>query len=197
MRKKILDCAIALFLENGIEQVSTRDLTERLGISRSHIYHYFDNWRALSLEAVTRFLADEMETFETQLSSLTAEEKLRTFIESLISENLNSTRKLYTSLWLLSAIDESYQQIVHDFLEKWQGLLIKVIELGIEEGTFRKVDARRVARQIDAMSFGYCEYLLNPASKSTVKESREDIQDFVQKVLLNTQTKEQRNKKKA
>lgn len=46
MREKILKAVVELFIEKGIEKVTTRDLTEYLGISRSHIYHYFKDWQS-------------------------------------------------------------------------------------------------------------------------------------------------------
>ncbi len=49
LRTKILDGAIALFIDKGIDNVTTRELTEHVGISRSHIYHYFRDWRSLRL----------------------------------------------------------------------------------------------------------------------------------------------------
>ncbi len=47
-KETIIAGAIALFIEKGIEKTTTRDLTESLGISRSHIYHYFPDWHTLT-----------------------------------------------------------------------------------------------------------------------------------------------------
>ncbi|EGM9639710.1 TetR/AcrR family transcriptional regulator, partial [Escherichia coli] len=59
-----------------------------------------------------------------------------------------------------------------------------IIQCGMDEQTFRVVDAKRIARQLDAMLLGYSEYLSNPASEDAVKDAREDIDDFIQSNLL-------------
>lgn len=184
MREKILKGAVELFLERGIDKVSTRDLTEYLGISRSHIYHYFKDWQSLSLEAVEGFLNNELEEFCAIIEPLSARVKLREFVDGLIADKPDPTRKLYSSLWLLSSHDENYKCLVQACLAKWQQVLTDIIQCGMDEQTFRVVDAKRIAQQLDAMLLGYSEYLSNPASEDAVKDAREDIDDFIQSNLL-------------
>lgn len=184
MREKILKGAIKLFLERGIDKVSTRDLTEYLGISRSHIYHYFKDWHSLSLEAVEGFLNNELEEFCAIIEPLSAKAKLRELIDGMITDKPDPSRKLYNSLWLLSSHNENYKCLVQTCLAKWQQVLTDIIQSGINEQTFRAVDAKRIARQLDALLLGYSEYLSNPVSEDTVKNAKEDIDDFIQNNLL-------------
>ncbi|HAY0106635.1 TPA: TetR/AcrR family transcriptional regulator [Escherichia coli] len=184
MREKILKGAIKLFLERGIDKVSTRDLTEYLGISRSHIYHYFKDWHTLSLEAVEGFLNNELEEFCVIIEPLSAKAKLRELIDGMITDKPDPSRKLYSSLWLLSSHNENYKCLVQTCLAKWQQVLTDIIQSGINEQTFRTVDAKRIARQLDALLLGYSEYLSNTVSEDTVKNAKEDIDDFIQKNLL-------------
>ncbi|VTP68424.1 transcriptional repressor BetI [Leclercia adecarboxylata] len=76
LKVRILDGAIALFLEKGIANVTTRELTESLGISRSHIYHYFSNWQALCIAALERFMRDELEIFTREVAALPSTQKM-------------------------------------------------------------------------------------------------------------------------
>lgn len=184
MREKILKGAVELFLERGIDKVSTRDLTEYLGISRSHIYHYFKDWPSLSLKAVEGFLNNELEEFCASIEPLSAKAKLRELIDGMITDKPDPSRKLYSSLWLLSSHNENYKCLVQICLAKWQQVLTDIIQSGINEQTFRAVDAKRIARQLDAMLLGYSEYLSNSASEDTVKNAKEDIDDFIQKNIL-------------
>lgn len=184
MREKILKGAVELFLERGIDKVSTRDLTEYLGISRSHIYHYFKDWNSLSLEAVEGFLNNELEEFCVIIEPLSAKAKLRELIDGMITDKPDPSRKLYSSLWLLSSHNENYKCLVQTYLAKWQQVLTDIIQSGINEQIFRTVDAKRIARQLDALLLGYSEYLSNPVSEDTVKNAKEDIDDFIQNNLL-------------
>lgn len=87
MREKILKAVVELYIEKGMEKVTTRDLTEYLGISRSHIYHYFKDWQSLCLAAVTNFMNDELAEFRSIIQPLTAGEKLKEFIDGMISND--------------------------------------------------------------------------------------------------------------
>lgn len=187
MRDKILDAVVALFIDNGVENVKTRDLTESLGISRSHIYHYFKDWQSLCLEAVTNFMHAELAEFRAILEPLPARQKLQEFIDGNISEKPDPTRKLYGSLWLLSAYNEAYSGLMLSILDEWHQVLTKIIMSGMEEGTFRRVDAQRVARQLDAMLFGYSEYLFTLPSEEALKQAQEDVEDFINQNLLKSQ----------
>ncbi|YCH29067.1 TetR/AcrR family transcriptional regulator [Erwinia sp. D4-22] len=184
MKEKILKAVIELFIEKGIEKVTTRDLTEYLGISRSHIYHYFKDWQSLSLAAVTNFMNDELEEFRSIIQPLSARQKLQEFIDGIISDAPDPTRKLYGSLWLLSTYDEAYASLMQTCLDEWHEVLANIIQSGIDEHTFRIVDAQRVARQLDAMLFGYSEHLSTLPSEGLVRQAKEDIDDFVQRNIL-------------
>ncbi|MDW2525633.1 hypothetical protein RYZ41_24100, partial [Escherichia coli] len=69
-------------------------------------------------------------------------------------------------------------------LAKWQQVLTDIIQSGINEHIFRVVDTKRIARQLDAMLWGYSEYLSNPVSEDIVQNAKGDIDDFIQKNLL-------------
>ncbi len=184
MKEKILKAVIELFTEKGIEKVKTRDVTEYLGLSRSHIYHYFKDWQSLSLAAVTNFMNAELEEFRSSIQPLSARKKLQEFIDGIISNAPDPTRKLYGSLWLLSTHDEVYANLMQTFLDEWHEVLANIIQTGMDENTFRIVDAHRVARQLDAMLFGYSEHLLTLPSDGLVKQAKEDIDDFIQQNIL-------------
>ena len=102
----------------------------------------------------------------------------------MITDNTDPPRKLYSSLWLLSSHNENYKCLVQTCLAKWKQVLTDIIQSGINEQTFRTVDAKRIARQLDALLLGYSEYLSNPVSENTVKNAKEDIDDFIQNNLL-------------
>ncbi|MGT4612710.1 helix-turn-helix domain-containing protein [Klebsiella pneumoniae] len=44
-KDQIIAAALELFRSKGFADVSTRDLAEHAGLSRSHVYHYFSDWK--------------------------------------------------------------------------------------------------------------------------------------------------------
>ena len=53
-KDQIIAAALELFRSKGFADVSTRDLAEHAGLSRSHVYHYFSDWNELRGEAFVR-----------------------------------------------------------------------------------------------------------------------------------------------
>lgn len=51
-KEMIIEAVLALFREKGMAASSTRDIAERTGLARSHVYHYFKDWKELCLCAV-------------------------------------------------------------------------------------------------------------------------------------------------
>ena len=60
-RDEILVAAKALFLQHGVERVSTRQIAERVGISQTALYVYFDN-RGAILDALSELAFGKLGT---------------------------------------------------------------------------------------------------------------------------------------
>jgi len=183
LRTKILDAAIMLFIEKGIEKVTTRELTESVGISRSHIYHYFSNWQTLCLEALKRFMRVDFETFADSLAVLTPRQRLMTLFESHLPSAPDATWQLYASFWQTAAHNQAYAALADEMTDTWQGLMEGIIRDGVTDGTLRCSEVPRTARQISAMLNGYADLLtINPSEKKA-HEALADLNQFIDIVL--------------
>ncbi|THB84154.1 TetR family transcriptional regulator [Pantoea allii] len=183
LRIKILDAAIVLFIEKGIEKVTTRELTESVGISRSHIYHYFSNWQTLCLAALKRFMRVDFETFADSLAVLTPRQRLMTLFESHLPSAPDATWQLYASFWQTAAHNQAYAALADEMTDTWQGLMEGIIRDGVTDGTLRCSDVPRTARQISAMLNGYADLLtINPSEKKA-HEALADLNQFIDMVL--------------
>lgn len=183
LRTKILDAVIALFIEKGIEKVTTRELTESVGISRSHIYHYFSNWQALCLAALERFMRVDFETFTGFLKMLTPRQRLATLMESHLPSAPDATWQLYASFWQTAAHNEAYAALADEMTDAWQGLMEEIIRDGVTDGTLQCSNVPRTARQISAMLNGYADLLtINPSEKKA-RDALADLNQFIDTVL--------------
>jgi len=183
LRTKILDAAIVLFIEKGIEKVTTRELTESVGISRSHIYHYFSNWQTLCLAALERFMRVDFETFAESLTTLTPRQRLLTLFESHLPSAPDATWQLYASFWQTAAHNETYAALADEMTAAWQALVEGIIRDGVTDGALRCRDLPRTARQISAMLNGYADLLtINPSEKKA-SEALTDLTQFIDVVL--------------
>lgn len=183
LKARILDGAIALFLEKGIANVTTRELTESLGISRSHIYHYFSNWQALCIAALDRYMRAELKTFSQQITGLTSAQKMAQLVENFLPLEPDAAWQLYSSTWHLAIHNAAYAELVEAITEEWSGVVCAIIEEGINNGTFRASDARRTTRQLVSLLNGYAELLSVRPTAEKCKMVEDDIVDFVQRFI--------------
>ncbi|WP_347116380.1 TetR/AcrR family transcriptional regulator [Leclercia sp. S52] len=183
LKARILDGAIALFLEKGIANVTTRELTESLGISRSHIYHYFSNWQALCIAALDRFMRDELETFTREVAALPSTQKMERLVIDFLPFEPDAAWQLYGSTWQLALHNDVYAEFVESITQAWNEIVRGIVEEGVANGSFRECDVSRTTRQLISLLNGYDEFLgVRPsAEKCAMVEA--DIADFIQRFI--------------
>lgn len=183
LKARILDGAVAMFIEKGIEKVTTRELTEQLGLSRSHIYHYFKDWQTLCLEALDRYMQRELEELAASFSGLDPHEKLTVLIKNYLPEGPDAVWQLYDSLWRVATHNAAYAELAERNMQHWMATIGGIIREGVETKAFRAVDAERVTRQFTAMLNGYSEHLILHPSAEKCQSASDDLQDFIQRIL--------------
>ncbi len=184
LKENILDAAIALFTEKGVEKVTTRELTEQVGIARSHIYHYFPDWQTLCIEAFSRFMYAELAAFSQKTRALPPEQGLTIFVEDYLPDRADAVWELYGSLWRLAVHNKVYAELALTLTEKWDALLASIIASGIESGVFRQTDVLRVTRQLGALLNGYSDQLIIDSAPLARDQALEDIQAFISQILI-------------
>lgn len=184
LKENILDAAIALFTEKGVEKVTTRELTEQVGIARSHIYHYFPDWQTLCIEAFSRFMYAELAAFSQKTRALPPEQGLNIFVEDYLPDRADAVWELYGSLWRLAVHNKVYADLALTLTEKWDALLASIIEAGIESGVFRQTDVLRVTRQLGALLNGYSDQLIIDSAPLARDQALDDIQAFISQILI-------------
>jgi len=183
LKARILDGAIALFLEKGIANVTTRELTESLGISRSHIYHYFSNWQALCIAALDRFMRDELNTFTREVAALPSVQKMERLVINFLPLEPDAAWQLYGATWQLALHNDVYAEFVESITQAWNELVRGIIEEGVGNGSFRDCDPSRTTRQLISLLNGYDEFLgVRPTAEKCAMVTA-DIADFIQRFI--------------
>lgn len=183
LRSKILSGAIELFIEKGIEKVTTRELTERVGISRSHIYHYFSDWQTLCVEAMTAFLMADLHTFTDETNTFSPEDKLQRLIHTYLPHAPDAVWQLYGALWHQAAHSNVWAELALVMTQKWEKVLADIVDEGITAGVFKAVDAARATRQFSALLNGYADKLLVASAPADKQLALDDIDSFIRLVL--------------
>jgi AcrR family transcriptional regulator len=87
-RERILDIALELFVEQGYEKTSLRDIAERLGTTKAALYYHFERKQDILLELHLRLHALGREAVE-QFSQLEDEQRANAwpaFVDRLIDQ---------------------------------------------------------------------------------------------------------------
>lgn len=183
LKIRILDGAAALFIEKGIDNVTTRELTEHLGLSRSHIYHYFSDWQTLCVAALARYTESELETFSTALVGMAPADQLEAMIANYLPDAPDAVWLLYSSLWQRAVHHKAYAALAESVIDKWVALTREIFAAGTARGDFRVEDSARVARQFSAMLYGYADTLIINPSAEKYREAVSDIRAFIRLVV--------------
>lgn len=182
LRTKILDGAIALFIDKGIDKVTTRELTEHVGISRSHIYHYFSDWSSLRLKAIERFMQADLDAFKNAIADVAPDVALDTFITSLPATH-DADWLLYSSVWTQALHDRAYADLAINNMNRWFSLLESIVAAGINQGLYRQVDVARTSRIISGAVNGYADILSVNPTETGFLEAKNDLRYLVIQLL--------------
>lgn len=182
-REKILEAAVALFIEKGLENVKTRELTASLGLARSHIYHYFPDWAALCLEACHYFAGKDLAASQAEIQHLPPRERLNASVSNYLTVEPDATWQLYSSIWNKATVEPAYGELAAHVGQQWVDWSVDIIREGIRCGDFRQADSAQVARQLGAMLNGYADNLIVSQSPEEREQAIADIQAFLGLVL--------------
>jgi AcrR family transcriptional regulator len=148
-REEILRIAAQTFAERGVKGSTTREIAERASMQSGSLYYYFPSKESMALEAVTSYLRELMEAYETAMQTLpSAAEQLRELFRASLEVSARRGDEvviLYQDWHSLSGIDGRLDATMSEVEQLW----LKVIRTGIESGELRSdLDPRLVYRTI-------------------------------------------------
>jgi AcrR family transcriptional regulator len=143
MRARILDAALVLLKQGGPEEVSTRKIAERIGVSHMLLYSYFKN-RAEIIQSLRERGFEEMEAFCAEslrrAETGNALAQIRALLERFIRIS-HEHPMLYQLAWRRDLSLQADPQNVTTILEH----LSRLIQLSIERGQCINRDPRLAA----------------------------------------------------
>jgi AcrR family transcriptional regulator len=146
-RREIFDASVSIFLKKGFQETSMREIADVAGMGKSTLYDYFktkDEIMVFVFEEELNELTSRAQ--KIALQNTRADKRLRQIMEmhlGFLVENKSLFLKLSIEAQRLKL--ES-QKRIQNGRYVYQDLLRGLIEEGIREGTFRKVDPLLAAR---------------------------------------------------
>lgn len=159
MRKLVLDAAQNLFLANGYDKVSLRNIADEIEYSPATIYLYFKDKNELLFALHQRGFAKMVEEFQPLLQLTEPFEKLVEMGRSYIRFAVENP-ELFDLMFIMTAPMDKLDQ--EDWIEGDQafGLLMQVVQECIDAGVFRKHDVQATAMMIWSSIHGYTALFL-------------------------------------
>lgn len=173
IRRKIIEAARSLFLNQGYAEVSMRKIADQIEYSPTTIYHYFANKEAvvreLLVEGNTLFLqALQQRVDEAQAAGLNALDTLKTVSDAYVRFG-TANPEYYNILFISNLESVSLVSLIDSGRFKGFELLEAGLKAAMEEGCIMQGDERLFASSVWSMLHGLTSLLLNfelPMAKS-------------------------------
>lgn len=148
-RREIFNAAVHLIFEKGFNETSMREIAEAAGTGKSTLYDYFKT----KDDILVSYFEEEIEVLTGQAlainaKDLLAQEKLRQIMLAHL-EYLLANKRFYLKLSIeAQRLSQQSQQRIQVSRHAYQDLLCRLIEKGIQEGSFRPIDPLLAMRVI-------------------------------------------------
>jgi len=146
-RHEIFHQVVNIFLKKGFQETSMREIAEAAGLGKSTLYDYFKTKDEILIYFFEDQLNDMAEDAQKiAMQNLSADKRLRQIMEKYI-ENLQANKSLFLKLSIESQrlrIDSQKQ--IQEKRHAYQDLIRALVDEGIREGVFRKVNSLLAAR---------------------------------------------------
>jgi AcrR family transcriptional regulator len=155
-RRLIVDAALDVLRERGFAGARMADIAARAGTSPALVAYHFGTLSAVLAEALTvaedRFYAD----FEHILAGRSAAlEKLWALIDLAASGGpAIGDWVLWMEVWVQALRDDQVRATREQLDRRWRAILVRIIEQGLTEGTFRCDDAAAASFRLAALMDG-------------------------------------------
>ncbi|WPU25388.1 TetR family transcriptional regulator [Cedecea neteri] len=134
-KRQILDTAIELALEQGLEALTARSVTARAGTSTGQIHHHYGSLFELQAEvfdAITqRYLQESLP------GGLSVTEQLRYLLDPGDREEIGPYLRLWSDAEKLMEKNAPLRSVYEKAFISWQKLIVAAIENGTRQGEYR------------------------------------------------------------
>lgn len=159
-RRQVMDAVIHILSTNGWRDLTIREVSDVAGISSGVITHYFNNKRALTLDAIndaTLQFVKALGKFESRRSDAASRlVALVDFVSQPSPAGIPEWR-FWLSLFGRMPFDGVLQAEVQKVHRLYAEIIVRLIEVGVDEGSFHPTrKPADIAVKFISAAFGLC-----------------------------------------
>ena len=190
-RRQIVDAAVELVAEKGVEALSVRGVAVRAGIGASTLRHYFPTQRDLYDEVVGATFDLQLDDLRIHDSTVPAELRLTECLGQFLPENDDQRPQLEGWFgFYISAVGPTrteqgarllatFSQRARERVEGWLAILAS-------EKALPRTDVPRVATTALAVINGLCLELLTPQTTQTVSDAHNALERTIRALITSS-----------
>jgi AcrR family transcriptional regulator len=177
-RARLLDSALKQFALRGFEATSVDDICSGANVSKGAFYHHFASKQALFLSLLNSWL----QAIDDGLSELQKPNVPETLVgmTKILPDILAAASDqlpMFLEFWLQASRDETVWEASIEPYQHFRGYFSGLIEVGIAEGSLRRVDPQVAGQLILSVAVGILlQALLEPQGADWQKTAQEGMQ---------------------
>ena len=147
VRREIVTACVPLFVEKGFHETSMQEIGAAAGLGKSTLYDYFKTKDDILIYYFEDQLSDLAEAAQKiAMQNKSADKRLRQIMEMYL-EYMQANKNLFMKITMeTQRLKVESQKQIQEKRHAYQDLIRVLIDEGIREGVFRKINALLAAR---------------------------------------------------
>ena len=170
---KILDSALSVFVENGYQDTTIADIVSKSGLSKGAIYHYYGSKKELFISLIDHWEVFSFPDFYSKNNKdESASSTLKRFTEVVYDVFYKNSNVFLAEIefWSLANKDNEIKKRSKVLYDKILKLFELVLNKGIRNGEFKKLDTKIVSIELLSVFQGINWFCLFNEDKALAKE---------------------------
>jgi TetR/AcrR family transcriptional regulator len=191
-QEAILKAARKIFFAKGLEQATIDDIAEKAELSKGTIYLYFQSKEELYLSVFLKgldMLTEQFQHLQQQIGAVRPDELIRTGRDIYYTFFTEYPEYFYLNLLLYHGrikdkIDPQIWQLPHQKVEICLRVVADIIQKGVTDGLFRRVDCWKAANSFWGAATGVIMLLSDEEhQKLTGIPVKDLLEDTIERLL--------------
>ncbi|MEO1401632.1 MAG: TetR/AcrR family transcriptional regulator [Cyanobacteria bacterium J06635_1] len=145
-QQRILKAAQRLFARQGYGGTTTRDLAQAAGVAEGTLFRHFENKKAILIEVATQGWVELLTDLLTELSEMASYKAVAQVMRRRMLNLAANTDMLRVCFMEAQFHPELRERVQTEVILKMTDVAEAFFETAMERGTYRKMNARVVAR---------------------------------------------------